>query len=98
MEIKNKLKGIPGSWYFLAVVILAYLGLLILQQELFFASIKFFGKIITKIIPVFVVVFTLMVLTNYFITPQFVKEHIQTRGIKKWLFVIIGGILSMGPI
>ncbi|MFW5847263.1 MAG: hypothetical protein ACOCUU_03850 [Nanoarchaeota archaeon] len=39
-----------------------------------------------------------MSLTNYFITPKFVMRHLGGKGIKKWFFIIIGGILSTGPI
>jgi uncharacterized membrane protein YraQ (UPF0718 family) len=39
-----------------------------------------------------------MALTNYFVTPEFVIRHFKEKKIKKWFFVIIGGILSTGPI
>jgi uncharacterized membrane protein YraQ (UPF0718 family) len=39
-----------------------------------------------------------MSISNYFITPDFVIKHLKEKGIKKWFFVIIGGILSSGPI
>jgi len=59
---------------------------------------NFFYDIILKIIPVFILVFILMAITNYFITPRFVIKHLKEKGIKKWFFVIVGGILSTGPI
>lgn len=98
MNLKNKLKQISKSWYFLLIVILAYLFLFIFKQNLFFLSLNFFYDILLKIIPIFVFVFVLMAITNYFITPEFVLKHFKKRGIKKWFFVIIGGILSTGPI
>ena len=40
-----------------------------------------------------------MAITNYFITPKFISKHIEKdKGIKKWVFAVIGGILSTGPI
>ena len=39
-----------------------------------------------------------MTLSNYFITPKFIIKHLKSKGLKKWFFVIIGGILSSGPI
>ncbi len=98
MNLKNKLRQISKSWYFLISVIVVYLLLFVFKQESFFSSLDFFYKIILKIIPVFILVFILMTLTNYFITPQFVMKHLGEKGIKKWFFVIIGGILSSGPI
>ncbi len=39
-----------------------------------------------------------MVIANYFITPKFVFKYFDKKGANKWLFAIIGGILSEGPI
>ena len=98
MNIKNKSKQISGSWYFLIIILLIYLGLFVFKQDIFSSSIIFFYNIILKIIPVFIFVFVLMSLTNYFITPKFVMKHLVKKGVKKWFFIIIGGILSTGPI
>ncbi|MBA7709319.1 hypothetical protein ES703_118233 [subsurface metagenome] len=96
--MKNKLKQISKSWYFLLIVILSYLFLFIFKQNLFFSSLNFFYNVLLKIIPIFILVFILMSITNYFITPKFVLKHLKEKRIKKWFFVIIGGILSTGPI
>ena len=98
MNLKNKLKQIPGSWYFLLVIILIYLLLFIFQQNIFFLSLDFFSKILLKIIPIFLLVFVLMAITNYYITPEFIIKHFKEKGIKKWFFIVIFGILSSGPI
>ncbi len=98
MDIKNKLKQISGSWYFLIFILLIYLLLSVFKPILFSSSLNFFYNILLKIIPVFILIFTLMALTNYFITPKFVMKHLKEKGIKKWFFVIVGGILSSGPI
>ncbi|MCD6229855.1 MAG: hypothetical protein J7K00_03570 [Candidatus Diapherotrites archaeon] len=98
MGIKNKFKQISGAGYFLIGILIVYLILFFIRQDLFFSSINFFYNIILKIIPVFILVFILMTITNYFITPKFVIKHLKEKGIKKWVFVIIGGVLSTGPI
>jgi len=92
------IKKISGFWYFLFVVIVSYIFLFIYDSELFYLCLVFFSNILIKILPIFVLVFVLMTLANYFITPKFILKHIRERGIKKWIFVIIGGILSTGPI
>lgn len=94
----KKLKQTSGSWYFLIVVIMSYVLLWAINPGLFSESLHFFYKIIIKIIPIFLLVFALMTLTNYFITPQFVMKHLKVKGVKKWFYVIVGGILSTGPI
>ncbi len=98
MKIKNKLKQISGSWYFLIIIILIYFLLFIFKQDLFSSSTNFFYNIFLKIIPIFILVFVLMALTNYFVTPKIIMKHLKEKGIKKWFFIILGGILSTGPI
>lgn len=98
MYLKNKFKQISGSWYFLISILLIYLIIFFIKGNLFYLSISFFYKIFIRIIPIFILVFLLMSLTNYFITPKFVMRHLGGKGIKKWFFIVIGGILSTGPI
>jgi len=98
MKFKDKLKSLSGSWYFLGIIILTYILISIFSQEIYLKSLDFFTQIIYKIIPIFILVFVLMTLSNYFITPKFIMKHLRDKGIKKWFFIIIGGILSSGPI
>jgi len=98
MNLKTKLKQLPGSWYFLGTIVIVYLLLSVFNKGIYLDSLSFFNQIIYKIIPIFILVFILMTLSNYFITPKFVMKHLQEKGLKKWFFVIVGGILSSGPI
>lgn len=98
MKFKNKLQQLSGSWYFLGSIVIIYLLLSMFSQEVYLNSLGFFNQIIYKIIPIFVLVLVLMSLSNYFITPKFVIKHLKERGLRKWFFVIVGGILSSGPI
>ncbi|ABO35134.1 hypothetical protein MmarC5_0824 [Methanococcus maripaludis C5] len=98
MGLKSKISSISGSWYFLMAVLLIYVIVFIFSQDLFFSSLKFSYNIILKIIPVIILIFILLALSDYFITPKVVTKYLVENGIKKWIFVIIGGILSSGPI
>ena len=98
MSFRNKLKQVPGSWCFFIVIVLIYFLFLIFNSNVFFMSLSFSSKIIFKIIPIFILVFILMTFSNYFITPKFIMKHLREKGVKKWFFVIVGGILSSGPI
>jgi hypothetical protein len=95
--MKKKIQ-ISTSWYFFIIVLIAYIILFFVDKTLFYSSLSFFENILLKIIPIFLIVFVLMVLTNYFITPEFIIKHTREKGIRKWFFIIIGGILSAGPI
>lgn len=98
MTIKNKIKQIPGAWQFLAIVVFIYLILSVFKFQTFLAGLLFFCEIIIKIFPIIAIVFVLMTLANYFITPELIKRHLNEKGSKKWIIVIIGGILSSGPV
>jgi len=98
MKLKDRLKLASASSYFLVIIIMVYGFLYIFNPSIFSGALGFFSKIIMNIIPIFILVFILMTLTNYFITPKFIMKHLTGKGIKKWFFVIIGGILSSGPI
>lgn len=93
-----KIKKISGKWYFLIFIILIYLFLLFFKLDSFISASLFFLNIFKKIIPVLVAVFVLMSLINYFFTPKIISKYFMKKGIKKWFFVIIGGILSTGAI
>ena len=94
----KKLKQISIAWWFLLVVVVAYAVLYFIKPETFSSSLNFFVNILGKVIPIFILVFVLMSLTNYFITKEVIARYLKQRGIKRWLFVVIGGILSTGPI
>ncbi len=96
--VKNKLKNIGNSWIFLIVILIFYLIVSIIDFNLLKSCLEFFCKIFVKIIPIFILVFVLMIVTNYFVTPELIIKYTKRRGIKKWFFVIFGGILSAGPI
>jgi len=92
------LKNLSGKWYFLLIVILIYVVLFFCNYNLFLSAGNFFFNILKKIIPVFILVFVLMSLTNYFFTPKFISKHLKEKGIMKWVFVVIAGIISTGAI
>jgi len=98
MGMARKRKKLSGSWYFLIAALVVYLLLFVVRQDLFCQCLAFFCTTVVRILPVFLVVFFLMSLANYYITPAFVLRHLKEKRIKKWIFVVIGGIVSTGPI
>lgn len=88
-----------AGWYFLLAVIGIYVITFFLKPDSIIPSLQFFIQILKKIIPVFLLVFVLMALTNYFITPNKVVRWMgEGSGIKGWIIAIITGIISTGPI
>ena len=96
--MKKSEKSYTG-WYFLIVVILAYIAVAFLNVGAIIPSLQFALNIIKTIFPVFVLIFSLMAIVNYFITPKRVIKHLgKSSGLKRWFFAIVGGIISTGPI
>lgn len=93
-----KIKKISGKWCFLIFITLIYLFLLFFKLDSFIFASSFFLNILKKIIPILIAVFVLMSLINYFFTPKIILKYFKKKGIKKWLFIIIWGILSTGAI
>ena len=92
------MKRVGGEWYFLAGVILFCFLIFLFRPVFFSRSLEFFIKIMLQILPIFLLVFVLMALSNLFVNRQTVAAYLRKPGVKKWLFVIIAGILSTGPI
>jgi len=99
--MKKIIKGEDGfnMWHFLIIVILVYIILSFFNKQAVFLSLEFSLKIVKKVIPIFIFVFILMVLVNYYISPQLIQKYFsKSSGIKRWFIAIIGGIISTGPI
>jgi len=96
--MRDKLKKRNAAWLFFIAVLLVYIVLAFIDFELFTSSVNFFFNLIIRIIPIFIIILILMIITNYFITPKLIMKYFNAPGIKKWLFVVIAGILSTGPI
>jgi uncharacterized membrane protein YraQ (UPF0718 family) len=91
-------KKISGAWFFFMFMAMLYLFLFFVDSSVCISSLIFFRQILIKIIPIFFLVWILMIVANYFITPKFVFRYFDKKGVNKWLFATIGGILSEGPI
>lgn len=94
----TKLKQLSFDKQFLILVGALYLALFVLYTDIFYQSLGFSGEMFLKIIPAFALVFVLMALVNYFVTRKWVLKHLGGKGVKKWIFAIVGGIISTGPI
>jgi uncharacterized membrane protein YraQ (UPF0718 family) len=85
--------------YFLIIMIIIYIAIYLLDPKTISTSLNFFLQILKRIIPIFALVFLLMTLVNYYVTPQVISKYLsKSAGIKKWIIAVIGGIISTGPI
>jgi len=57
------------------------------------------GELLYKMLPVLVLVFVLIFLSNLLVTPGWVRKNVGRKsGRRGWVTAIIGGILSVGPV
>ena len=88
-----------GKWYFLVGVILLLLVILVFDSTKIPLILKMFNKLIVQILPVLVLVYFVMLLTNYFVDNKKLKKYMsEDAGFKGLAISIIAGILSVGPI
>ncbi len=85
--------------YFLLSVIAVYLIAGFFRPEIVVSSLQFSLKVMQNIAPVFVLVFTLMIVIDYFVSPKIISSYLgKSSGVKRWFIAITGGIISTGPI
>lgn len=95
----SKSEASRTGWYFLGIVILAYVVTIFLRPGFFLPAMDFFREMMIKILPIFLLVFLIMFITNYFVSPKRLSKYLgKDGGIKSWLIVIGGGLISTGPI
>ena len=97
--IKKITEKIGGSGIFLLLVSIIYLGIFIVDFNLFKKSFFAFWTLFLKILPILGLVFGLVFVSNLLLEPKIITKYLgQEAKTKGWLVVIIGGILSSGPI
>ena len=71
------------GWYFLIAVLALYAIVALINFDTILHSLDFFLSIMQKIIPLFLIIYILVVLTDYFITPDKLIKHLGSQaGIK----------------
>lgn len=95
IERKSRNKG----WMFLALVLITYGIAGVFNPEAALRSLTFFTGVITKLLPVLGLVFSLLLVANLLLEPKQIGRYLgEQSGLKGWGTAIIGGIVFMGPI
>lgn len=88
-----------AGWWFLLITAVISIIVFLFKPEVLLPSLIFFLDILKKIIPIFIFIFILLVLVNYLVKQEWLVKHMgKGSGWKGWLFALIGGIVSTGPI
>ncbi len=96
MDIRETLGRIGMAKVFLVSVIVLYAIVYLLDPSIFFISIQYVSQLILKLLPTLVLVYVITFLFNLW---GFKIGSLHARDLLHlWLFSIVGGILSSGPI
>ncbi len=88
-----------SKWTFFLIVFLSYLAAALADTNLVFSALYYTLNILWTIIPVILLVFGLIFVSNIILTPKRIVQHMgKGSGVKGWLIAMAGGILSSGPI
>lgn len=84
---------------FLGCVVVIYIVVALLRPQGALDSLRITARMLWNIVPILVLVIGVMALTNYFITPAWIKGNLGSKsGVRRWAFAMVGGMLSTGPI
>ncbi len=96
---RRKIVRNNSRWIFLSTVLFFYLIVSLFNFSLAQEAFLVFGRLFLKILPTLVIVFILLFVSKLFFNPRRVAHVLGTSsGYKGWVLMIIGGILSAGPI
>ena len=92
---KKPSKGLRIFW--LAVISIYGVAFLV-NSNLAWRGLQATGQTLVKIIPVILLIFGIMVVSNLFLTPEKVKKHFgHEAGLKGWFYAMVFGVLVAGP-
>ncbi|RUT79319.1 hypothetical protein [Ancylomarina longa] len=95
----KKSKNTLTKWYFFILVLLIYSSISVFSPDKIMPILHSFIQILIQIIPVFLIVYFILFLTNLYINNKILQKYMgEDAGIKGWIISIIAGIISMGSI
>ncbi len=90
---------LKGSWTFLVIVAALYMLTAAFSPGVALESLAAFVRIFLGVIPVIILVFGIMFISNILLDAKGISRHLgEGSGIRGWVFAIGGGILSAGPV
>ena len=85
------------SVYFLVAVLLLYVFVYFVSPNAVTESLEFASRVLLGLIPVFLLIYALMVITNTFVSDKRIfSTLLKSRW--KWVISVLGGVLSTGPV
>ena len=92
-------KSTRGGVIFLLVVACLYALTFLIDTELALNALAFSTNLLYQLLPVLLLVFALMLISNLLVKPEWVRANVgKDSGLRGWVVAVVGGILSVGPI
>lgn len=99
MKKTNKKKNPIAKWFFPILVVLIYGLVSFFAPDKSMPIFHSFVKILGQILPVFLVVYVIIALTNLYVNNKILQKYMgEDAGVKGWIISILAGIVSMGSI
>ncbi len=96
---KKILDNFRAGWIFLGIVLVAYAVLGAVNYGMLGQVVLSFWNLFISVLPIILLVFGLVFLTNLFMTQKRIMKYLgEGSGVRGWILMIVGGIISSGPI
>jgi len=97
--IRKSAERVGTGGIFLLVVLAVYLALGLIRPDLVGNAVSVLGRLMLHLVPVLILVFGIMFVTNLFCEPGGIVTLLgEGSGARGWILVVSGGIVSSGPI
>ena len=95
--MKRSEKSRIPLYFFLISLVITIITCITIPESIIpiFNEIK---NMLTRILPVLILVFVIMVITNYWMSPEKLVKYLSKKSWKTWVLAIGAGIISTGPI
>lgn len=96
---ENKMKKIEfKGTKFLFFVIIIHILIFLFDRQNSSLSLEKSYEVLLKLLPIFLMIIVITTLINYFLKPKSIVKHFgKGSGIKAWIYTVLGGIVSHGP-
>jgi uncharacterized membrane protein YraQ (UPF0718 family) len=96
--LKNFWLNQKQSIFFLGITIFLYGYLFFQHSQIFSESFHYFFSLFFSLLPILFLIVVLMTITLLLFENEKIKQSLVKKDGKKWVFAIIGGIISTGPL
>ncbi|MEN8200472.1 MAG: permease [Thermodesulfobacteriota bacterium] len=84
--------------YFFGIVLSLYIILFLINSQSAQLALQKSSTVLLKILPIFTLVILFTALLNFFIQPKQIARHLgHDSGAKGWLWALVSGVISHGP-